>query len=194
MSELELSSSQERILTALVNLADGDDSHADGKDSVVCGRAIAEAIGRDPGTVRNRMQGLRALGLVEGVPGPNGGYMPTSTAYETLDIEPMEDPARVPVERAGSRLDGVNVQEIDLSSVNNPELCRAEVVLRGSARHFEGGDRVTVGPTPTAGLRLSGVVDAADIDGNTLMVRVDSMETATGPEADVPEESRSASD
>lgn len=173
MTNIELSSSQERILTALVNLADG-------KDAVVCGQAIAETIDRNAGTVRNRMQGLRTLGLVEGVPGPNGGYTPTETAYETLGIEPMDDRARVPVERGGSSVDGINVREIEFSSVNNPELCRAEVVLRGSARGFEGGDRVTVGPTPATGLRLSGIVDAADVDGNSLMVRVDSMKTATG--------------
>ncbi|MES3161120.1 MAG: Rrf2 family transcriptional regulator [Halorubrum sp.] len=173
MSMLQLSASQERILTSLVNLADDE-------ESVISGREIADSVDRNPGTVRNRMQSLRALDLVEGVAGPEGGYKPTERAYEVLGLERLRDPERVPVERGGTPVEGVTVREIDLSSVNNPELCRAEVVLHGSVRPFEGGDRITVGPTPTAGLQLSGVVDAADIEGNSLMIRVDSMETATG--------------
>ncbi|SMO61188.1 Rrf2 family transcriptional regulator [Halorubrum cibi] len=174
MSAIQLSSSQKRILTSLVNLVDDE-------DGVVCGREIAEAIDRNPGTVRNRMRSLRSLQLVEGVPGPDGGYTPTRSAYETLDLERMEDAEPVPVVHDGSPVEGVTVREIELSSVNNPELCRAEVVLCGSARPFERGDRVTVGPTPASGLRVSGVVDAADVDGDTLMVRVESMETVADP-------------
>lgn len=196
MSSLNLSSSQERILTSLVDLAEG-------REDAVCGRRIAEAIDRNPGTVRNRMQSLRSLQLVEGVPGPDGGYRPTNEAYETLDRERTADPISVPVERNGSPIEAVTVREIDLSSVTNPELCRAEVVLCGSVRSFERGDHVRVGPTPSAGLRLVGVVDAADVDGNTLMLRVDSMETLSEDAATVvdaatdpsePVSGRSASD
>ncbi len=182
MSTLQLSASQKRILTSLVDLADDE-------ESVICGREIAEGIDRNPGTVRNRMQSLRSLGLVEGVAGPEGGYKPTEKAYDVLDLRRMHDPEPIPVERGGTPVEGVTVREIDLSSVNNPELCRAEIVLRGSVRPFEGGDSVTVGPTPTGGLQLSGIVDAADVDGNTLMVRVESMRTATRESS-----ARSASD
>ena len=196
MAPIDLSSSQERILTSLVDLTAG-------REDVVCGRQIADAIDRNPGTVRNRMQSLRSLQLVEGVPGPDGGYRPTDEAYETLDRERTPDPAAVPVERNGTPVEAVTVREIDLSSVTNPDLCRAEVVLCGSVRSFERGDRVRVGPTPSAGLRLAGVVDAADVDGNALMLRVDAMETASEEPAavvDAPTESsesvggRSASD
>ncbi len=171
MSTMQLSASQKRVLTSLVSLTDDE-------ESVICGREIAETVDRNPGTVRNRMQSLRSLGLVEGVAGPEGGYKPTQKAYDVLDLERVHGTDSVPVERDGTTLEGVTVREIDLSSVTNPELCRAEVVLHGSVRPFEGGDYVTVGPTPGTGLRLSGVVDAADIDGNTLMVRVESMTTA----------------
>ena len=161
MSTPQLSSSQKRILTSLVNLADGE-------AQAVRGKEIAEEIDRNPGTIRNQMQSLRALQLVEGIPGPKGGYKPTATAYKTLDIEEMDEPAQVPVEHNGGRVDGVNVEEIDLATVHNPDRCRAEVTLRGSVRHFSESDRVTVGPTPSTGLRLSGTVDAVDADENTL--------------------------
>jgi len=176
MSMIQLTSSQKRILTSLVNLAENT-------DQPVCGREIAEAINRNAGTVRNRMQSLRDLQLVEGVPGPDGGYVPTDGAYETLEIERMDDAARTPVEREGSLVAEVNVEEIDLSSVANPNLCRAELMIRGPVGTFEAGDHVTVGPTPAAGLQLSGTVDATNVDSNTLLLRVDGMETAPGEQA-----------
>lgn len=177
MSMIQLTSSQKRILTSLVNLAEN-------ADRPVCGREIADAVNRNPGTVRNRMQSLRDLKLVEGVPGPDGGYVPTDDAYETLDIARMDDDAkRTPVACDGDPVEGVTVEEIDLSSVANPELCRAELVIRGPVGTFDRGDRVTVGPTPAAGLRLSGTVDATNVDGNSLLVRVDGMETSSGNQA-----------
>ncbi|MUW14699.1 HTH domain-containing protein [Halorubrum sp. CBA1125] len=176
MSTLQLTASQRRVLTSLVNLAEN-------ADRPVCGREIAEAIDRNPGTVRNQMQSLRNLQLVEGVPGPKGGYVPTDGAYETLGVEQMDDAASTPVEREGDPVDGVTIEEIDLSSVANPELCRAEFVVRGELSTFDAGDHVTVGPTPATGLRISGTVDAANVDGNTLLVRVDGMETPNGEPA-----------
>ena len=176
MSEIQLSSSQERVLTALVNLSEG-------RDAPVQGREIADTIDRNPGTVRNRMGSLRTLGLVRGVAGPDGGYVPNDEAYDALGIERLENAATTPVEREGDPVEDVTVAEIDLSSVANPELCRAELVIRGPVGPFDAGDHVTVGPTPATGLRLSGVVDATNVDGNTLLVRVDGMETPTGGSA-----------
>jgi len=74
MSSIELTSSQKSILTALINL------YGEQEDAVK-GEAIAEEVDRNPGTIRNQMQSLKALQLVEGVPGPKGGYKPTSNAY-----------------------------------------------------------------------------------------------------------------
>lgn len=170
MSMIQLTSSQRRVLTTLVDLAEN-------VDRPISGREIAESIDRNPGTVRNRMQSLRDLQLVEGVPGPDGGYVPTDGAYDTLGIERMDGAARTPIECEGDPVEGVNVEEIDLSSVANPELCRAELVIRGSVGAIDAGDHVTVGPTPAAGLQLSGVVDATNVDGNTLLLRIDAMET-----------------
>lgn len=178
MSTIQLTSSQERVLTALVNLAEN-------ADRPVSGRDIAESIDRNAGTVRNRMQSLRDLQLVEGVAGPDGGYVPTDGAYDTLGVERMDDAETTPVAVDGDTVEGVNVEEIDFSSVANPELCRAELVIRGPVGPFEAGDHVTVGPTPAAGLRLSGTVDATNVDGDTLLLRVDGMETPAADAANV---------
>lgn len=61
---MELTPIQKDIIIALINLQRQ-------KDRAIKGEEIAEVIQRNPpGTVRNQMQLLKALALVEGVPGP----------------------------------------------------------------------------------------------------------------------------
>ena len=174
MSSIELTSSQKSILTALINL------YGEQEDAVK-GEAIAEEVDRNPGTIRNQMQSLKALQLVEGVPGPKGGYKPTSNAYEALDIQRMDEPADVPIFHEGDQVEGVNVDGIDLSSVHHPELCRAEIHVQGSFRDFHEGDSVTVGPTPLSKLVVDGTVDGKDDTANILILRIDDMRAPDEP-------------
>jgi predicted transcriptional regulator len=176
MSSIELTSSQKSILSALINLY-GEEEDA------VKGEAIAEEVDRNPGTIRNQMQSLKALQLVEGVPGPKGGYKPTSNAYEALDIQRMDEPAQVPIKHGGEEVDGINVDGIDLSSVHHPELCRAEIHVRGSVRDFHEGDSVTVGPTPLSKLLIEGTLDGKDDTANVLILRIDEMHAPAGEPA-----------
>jgi predicted transcriptional regulator len=173
MSSIELTASQRRILAALVDL------HADG-DEAVKGEAIAEAVDRNAGTIRNQMQSLKALQLVEGVPGPKGGYKPLAAAYETLEIQEIESAAEVPLLHEGERVEGINVEEIDLTSVHHPELCRAEVHVRGNVRDFQEGDEVTVGPTPLSDLTIEGTVDGTDATAGVIILRIESMLAPSG--------------
>jgi len=173
MSSIELTSSQKSILSALINLY-GEEEDA------VKGEAIAEEVDRNPGTIRNQMQSLKALQLVEGVPGPKGGYKPTSNAYEALDIQRMDEPARVPIQHESEEVEGVNVDGIDLSSVHHPELCRAEIHVQGSVRDFHEGDSVTVGPTPLSKLLIEGTLDGKDDTANVLILRIDDMHAPAG--------------
>ena len=174
MSSIELTPSQRTILTALVNL------FRENEDAVK-GEQIAEEVDRNAGTIRNQMQSLKALQLVEGVPGPKGGYKPTSNAYEALDIQRMDEPADVPIFHEGEQVSGVNVDGIDLSSVHHPELCRAEIHVQGSVRDFHEGDSVTVGPTPLSKLVIDGTVDGKDDTANILILRIDDMRTPDEP-------------
>ena len=169
MSTIELTPSQKTILTALVNL------HRKTEDAVK-GEDIADEVDRNPGTIRNQMQSLKALQLVEGVPGPKGGYKPTATAFEALDVQEMDSAAEVPLFHNGEAVEGANVEEVDLTSVHHPELCRAEIHLRGSVRDFHEGDDVTVGPTPLSKLVVRGVLDGKDDTSNILVLKIDSME------------------
>ncbi len=168
MSSIELTPSQKTILTALTNL------HRE-TQSAVKGEDIAEEVDRNPGTIRNQMQSLKALQLVEGVPGPKGGYQPTAMAYEALDLQRMDEPASVPLYIDGEEVDDAIVEEIDLNSVHHPDLCRAEIHVQGSVRDYSEGQEVEVGPTPLSRLKVTGTIDGTDHTNNILILMIDEM-------------------
>jgi len=176
MSSIELSSSQQTILEALVNLYREE-------ESAVKGEEIADEVDRNPGTIRNQMQSLKALQLVEGVPGPKGGYKPTANAYEALQIEQMDHAADVPLRHDGGLVETANVQEINLTSVHHPEQCRAEIRLQGSLGDYHESDSVGVGPTPLSKLLIEGTVAGKDETNNILILTIDHMEAPAGEEA-----------
>ncbi|MDZ7745584.1 MAG: Rrf2 family transcriptional regulator [Halobacteriales archaeon] len=168
MSSIELTPSQKKILEALINL------HRE-SESAVKGEAIADEVDRNPGTIRNQMQSLKALQLVEGVPGPKGGYKPTGNAFDALELQEMDKAADVPFQHNGKQIEGANVQEIDLTSVHHPELCRAEIRMQGSISDFHEGDSIVVGPTPLSKLRIDGTLDGKDDTNNSLILTIDEM-------------------
>jgi predicted transcriptional regulator len=173
MSSIELTPSQKTILQELINLFRDSESAVKGED-------IAAEVDRNPGTIRNQMQSLKALQLVEGVPGPKGGYKPTATAYDALKIQEMDQPADVPLEHEGEAVEGANVQEIDLTSVHHPELCRAEVTLQGSIADFGESHTVVVGPTPLSKLVIEGTIEGKDDTNNSLILTIDDMVAPVG--------------
>ncbi|PSP59932.1 hypothetical protein BRC73_04825 [Halobacteriales archaeon QH_7_66_37] len=122
MSSIELTPSQKTILQELINLYRESENAVKGED-------IAAEVDRNPGTIRNQMQSLKALQLVEGVPGPKGGYKPTATAYDALQIQDMDEAAEVPLTHNDTAMPEANVERIDLVSVHHPENCRAKVIV-----------------------------------------------------------------
>ncbi|MFB6141993.1 MAG: HTH domain-containing protein [Halorientalis sp.] len=168
MSSIELTPSQKNILQELVNLYRDSESAVKGED-------IAEKVNRNPGTIRNQMQSLKALQLVEGVPGPKGGYKPTATAYDALQIQNMDQAAKVPLSHDGEPVEDANVEEIDLTSVHHPENCRAEIKLQGSLADYSEDETVTVGPTPLSKLQIIGTIAGKDDTNNKLILTIDDM-------------------
>ncbi len=77
---MELTQIQREILTALINL-----QRRTGR--AIKGEEIASTIDRNPGTIRNQMQSLKAIHLVEGVPGPKGGYRAIAAAYDAINLD-----------------------------------------------------------------------------------------------------------
>lgn len=167
MVELDLTQIQKDILYALITL------YKKKSGGSVKGEEIAELINRNPGTVRNLMQALRALGLVEGVPGPKGGYRPTSKAYELLSVTRPEESVVVPVVVNGNVMEELSAEEIVLPSISNPNICQARIRIIGDIKKINPGDSVIVGPTPVNEMMVYGKVVGRDDTENTIVLDIE---------------------
>ena len=165
---MELSPIQKDILITLITLYH-QSSHS------IKGEEIAEVLRRNPGTVRNQMQALKALGLVDGVPGPKGGYSPTARAYTELNLGDLEHQFEVPIVRDGEKVKGVRVTELGFTTLCHPDLCQAVVKIIGSVKLFNMGDMVTIGPTPVNKLLVRGEVFGMDENQKALLISVSEM-------------------
>jgi len=159
---------QRDILTALINI-----HRVEGR--AVKGEEIAELIDRNPGTIRNQMQSLKALNLVEGVPGPKGGYRATGEAYEALNIEATGDVVTVPVIRNGVLVEGATASEIVFNKVMHSQQCDGVVRVIGNIRNFDIGDEIEVGPTPVNKLYMRGTVTGRDDTMSRLILHIEEM-------------------
>jgi predicted transcriptional regulator len=165
---MELTPIQKEILTALINLY-RTRKHA------IKGEDIAEVIERNPGTVRNQMQSLKALGLVEGVPGPKGGYKATGSTYRALSLSDMDREMNVPLKRNDELIENATVAEISFTTVRHPDLCNATVHVIGDIRKFDVGDNLMIGPTPVNHLVIRGSVIGRDDTQNTILFVIQEM-------------------
>ncbi len=162
---MKLTAVQREILQALIDLHHATKGAVQGKD-------IAEKLGRHPGTIRNQMVALRAIGLVEGVSGPRGGYFPNSEAFTALDMEELKDEAEVPIYLDSQMIENVTVVDIALTSISNPDKCRASIHVKGTLKDLNIGDTITVGPTPVQKLLIKGRVLGRDDIGNVLVIDI----------------------
>lgn len=165
---MDLSLIQKDILITLITLYHKHSHSIKGED-------IADMIQRNPGTVRNQMQALKAIGLVDGVPGPKGGYIPTALAYKELNLNVSEGDYDVTISRNGEIISGVTVQEIDFTTLCHPDICHAVIKLFGSPRLFEIGDQITIGPTPVNKLLVRGEVFGKDESKQLLLIATSEM-------------------
>ena len=165
---MELSLIQKDILITLITLYHQHSHSIKGED-------IADMIQRNPGTVRNQMQALKTIGLVDGVPGPKGGYIPTALAYKELNLNISGGDYDVRISRNGEIISGAKVQEIDFTTLCHPDICHAVIKLFGSVKLFEIGDQITIGPTPVNKLLLRGEVFGKDESKQLLLIATSEM-------------------
>ena len=165
---MDLSLIQKDILITLISLYHQYSHPIKGED-------IAEIIKRNPGTVRNQMQALKVLGLVDGVPGPKGGYHPTARAYGELNITNDYSESDVPIQKNNLDMDGIKVSEIAFTTLTHADLCHALIKIIGNVRAFDIGDRVTVGPTPVNKLLIKGEVFGKDEINSALLISTSEM-------------------
>lgn len=154
--KLNLSNTQEKILSALVNLYQK-------KGCVLKTAEIVETMNyRSPGTIRNLMQTMKTLGLVRSIAGPRGGYFPTDLAYENLKIgHKVED---IPIYR-NEKLSDVTFQEMRLRPPNSSILH-----VLGDLRDFKVGDKIKV---VSRKLIISGRVQGRNDMDNTLLSSIE---------------------
>jgi hypothetical protein len=165
---MDLSLIQKDILITLISLYHQHSHPIKGDD-------IAGIIKRNPGTVRNQMQALKTLGLVDGIPGPKGGYHPTAQAYKELNIRPNDNEAEVPISKNGVLIEGVRVTEIDFTTLCHPDLCHSLIKIVGSVREFLIGEEITIGPTPVNKLMIRGEVFGRDEIQGALLISISEM-------------------
>jgi transcriptional regulator len=165
---MELTSVQKEILSALISLYRRDSRSIRGEE-------IAKILGRNPGTIRNQMQSLKALRLVEGVPGPKGGYKATSAAYRELELDTMTEEAHIVLVKNGIEMTNVLVEEIDFTTVAHPDVCSAAIKVIGNVREFDVGDTLKLGPTPVNKLTIKGTVCGRNDAENKVVILVSEM-------------------
>lgn len=162
---MDLSSVQQEILNALIALFQE-------KKRAIKGQEIASSIEKQPGTIRNQMQWLKALDLIESVQGPKGGYKPTSNAYSALDLASYQEGESVDIFKKGEKVEGATVIEIDLTTIPQPDVCKSEIKIIGDIRRFEEGNPISMGPTPVNNLFIKGEVSGRDDVNNKLIITI----------------------
>lgn len=162
---MELSPIQNDILITLITLYRK-------KSIPIKGEEIAEIILRNPGTVRNQMQALKAIGLVDGIPGPKGGYHPTALAYRELNLKRDGEMYEVKLSREGEVVPGVKVAEIVFTTLSHADICHALIKIIGSVKLFNNGDVVTIGPTPVNKLMIKGEVFGKDENEPAILISI----------------------
>ena len=165
---MDLSLIQKEILITLITLYH-QHSHA------IKGEEIAEVLNRNPGTVRNQMQALKAIGFVDGVPGPKGGYNPTAMAYRELNLSKIDQEATVSIARNGELVPAMRVTEVDFTTLCHPDLCHATVKVVGSVKTFDIGEEITIGPTPVNKLIVRGEIYGKDEVQQSILISISEM-------------------
>ncbi len=152
---VSLTAPQKEIIIALLELYDK-------KRSLVKSKEIAYSTKRDEGTVRNIMPVLRAIGLVEAIPGPKGGYIPTGKAYESFNIPKNLRSLSVPIYTKGGNKTDVTVTDVLFKSVFSPDFCQAILKVLGNLSRFNTGDDIVIGPTPSGRMIIEGTITGRD--------------------------------
>jgi predicted transcriptional regulator len=162
-----LTSVQKEILQSLINL------YRKSKCTSVKCENIADLMGRNSGTIRNQMQSLRSLGLVQGVPGPRGGYKPTLEAYHTLNIENDPCEIHVPIYLNNELISDISVNKIEFTNILRPGACEATITVLGDIKQLDLDNQIKIGPTPVNNLTVVGTIIGRDDVDNALLIKTE---------------------
>lgn len=159
---MDLTPRQEEILHLLV------EEYRE-SDSPTTGETLADAVGVHVGAIQREMQTLKALGLVESLPGR--GYEPTVEAFETLRNRAADDIEGLVLARGYDRIP-VTVHDIAFLRVDDPDRCRAKITFGDPVSGVDPDDTVVIGPTPHSALVVAGRVESLGDEPTELFVDV----------------------
>ncbi len=167
-----LTESQKLILRTLIELYEKK-----GRKGMVKSREVANAIGKDEGTVRNVIMWLKSMGLVESRTGPAGGYVPTLKAYEVLgsvssQLMGIGYGYMIVYKEKGGTL-RYPATHMEILNVFTGERIRALIRVGGDVSKINIGDRVRVESTPDRRLVVEGQVSRVNPQANEVLVDVD---------------------
>ncbi|GEM_PF-211911 len=100
------------ILRALIEL------HAE-INGPVKSNEIAYRLGKSPGTIRGILNTLSKMGYVTGIPGPKGGYIPTTKAFMAIKAFEKSVPVKAFVDKNAITL---NIEKISISTLASGEI------------------------------------------------------------------------
>lgn len=146
--------------------------------SPVTREAIKELTDNNRHSLDKATQTLTGLNLIEGVPGTKGGYYPTSTAYEVLDLHDLEEPSPLELTQEYDRTEAT-IERIEFPDINDTEMCRARIQLKDPLHKCQVDDPILIGPTPVRQLVIAGVIETIDDDASEILLRVTRMEAPT---------------
>ncbi|MEM2376241.1 MAG: CBS domain-containing protein [Sulfolobales archaeon] len=163
----ELSFTQREILRTLVELYSKN-------QKLIKSTEIANALGKDDGTIRNIISNLKSLGLIESKTGPSGGYKPTSKAYNYLRALSNIISSYAKIRKNGEEIN-VFVLNVELMDLTNPYSSKAVLKVAGDIDLLKPGDKIKVGPLPTYRLVLSGMILLVDAFRSEVVIEVESL-------------------
>ncbi|BAA79958.2 conserved hypothetical protein [Aeropyrum pernix K1] len=166
-----LTSLQREVLETLVSLYERH-------KRMIKSKEVAEALGKDEGTVRNVIMWLKSLGLVESRTGPAGGYMPTLKAYEVIGVQTPTlshvTYGQVIVEKDGNQYRYAAL-DMEIMGIFGSDTMKAVVTVSGNIAPIEKGDLVRVESVPVRKFALEGRVEKVSREARQLMIVISKM-------------------
>jgi len=170
---VQLTETQKTILKTLIDLYEKK-----GKKGMVKSREVAQALGKDEGTVRNVIMWLKSMGLVESRTGPAGGYVPTLKAYEVIgEASPLGIGIGIggghlvfEVEGKEYRLPALHMEILNIFEATAP---KAVIRVGGDVSKLRKGMRVRVESYPSSRLTVEGRVVRVNPQASEILVEVE---------------------
>jgi predicted transcriptional regulator len=114
--------------------------------------------------------------LAESIPGPNGGYKPTTVGYNVLRLDDNLATKSVELQYNDSceKIEVVNFNIINANNLNN---CRIEIYIGNNIERFSDIDHIEVDVLTNPRLHIEGEIEMLNPVMNQLLANVDSFST-----------------